>query len=68
MRKDLEDLWFYYLIEIPMKRSCKENATIKEWSEKEDYFRSKLNEEQIKILEEYMPYLKLAEYPKKMHF
>lgn len=53
MRKDLEDLWYYYLIEVPIKRNSKENATIKKWSEKEDYFRSKLNEEQRGALEEY---------------
>lgn len=53
MRKDLEDLWFYYLIEVPIKRSSKENDIINEWSRKEEYFHSKLDEEQLKILEEY---------------
>lgn len=53
MRKDLEDLWFNYLIELPIVRSEKEKTTIKEWSQKEKYFRSKLNKEQIEILDEY---------------
>lgn len=53
MRKGLEDLWFYYLIEVPIKRSSKENKTIKEWSEKEEYFRSRLNDEQLAVLAEY---------------
>lgn len=53
MRKDLEDLWFYYLIEVPIKRSSKEKATIKGWAEKEQYFRSRLNDEQLAVLAEY---------------
>lgn len=53
MRKELEDLWFYYLIEFPLKRSDKEKATIDNWSKQEDYFRSKLNDEQLEFLEEY---------------
>ncbi len=53
MRKELEDLWYYYLIEVPVKRSDRENAIIKQWSKQEDYFRSKLNDEQLHILEEY---------------
>lgn len=52
MRKELEDLW-YYLIEFPVKRSDRENAIIKEWLKQEDYFRSKLNDEQLQILEKY---------------
>lgn len=53
MRKDLENLWFYYLIEFPVKKSDKEKDAIDKWSRQEDYFRSKLNEEQLEILEEY---------------
>lgn len=53
MKKNLEDLWFNYLIEAPIKRSDKEKTAIKEWSKKEEYFHSKLDEEQMKILEEY---------------
>lgn len=53
MRQVLEDLWYYYLIEAPMERNDKEKAIISEWSEKENYFRSKLNEEQLKFLNEY---------------
>lgn len=53
MQKDLEVLWFDYLIEFPIARSKKEKTTIDKWSKKEKYFRSKLNEEQIIILDEY---------------
>lgn len=53
MRENLEDLWFDYLIEFPIERNEREKTTIKEWLNKEKYFRSNLNEEQIAILEEY---------------
>lgn len=53
MRKDLEVLWFDYLIKFPIAQSKKEKTTIDKWSKKEKYFRSKLNEEQIIILDEY---------------
>ena len=42
MRKDLEDLWNYYLIEVPIKNTKKENK-----------LRSRLTDEQILFLEEY---------------
>ena len=53
MRENLEDLWFDYLIEFPIERNEREKTTIKEWLNKEKYFRSNLNEEQIAMLEEY---------------
>lgn len=53
MPKDLEKLWFNYLIEFPIKRSDEEKNTINKMSEKDKLFRSSLNEEQIRILNEY---------------
>lgn len=53
MKKDLQDLWFDYIIEFPLERNEKEKDTIEEWSKKEKDFHSSLNEEQLKILEEY---------------
>lgn len=57
MQKDLENLWFNYLIEIPIKRSAEEIAAINELSEKEKYFRSILNEEQLTVFTEYDNFL-----------
>lgn len=53
MRKELENLWYYYLSQFQMDKSDEEKRIIKNWSEKEDYFRSKLSKEQLEILEEY---------------
>ncbi len=53
MQNDLEKLWFDYLIEFPIKNSEKEKQIINEFTKKESQFRSKLNEEQVKLLEEY---------------
>lgn len=53
MRKDLEDLWNYYLIEVPIKNTKKEEMLVKSFSQKEDKFRSRLTDEQILFLEEY---------------
>lgn len=53
LQKDLENLWFNYLIEIPIKRSAEEIAAINELSEKEKYFRTILNEEQLTAFTEY---------------
>lgn len=53
MRENLDDLWFNYLIESPVQLNEKEKTTIKEWSKQEKYFRSKLNEKQIELFEEY---------------
>lgn len=53
MRQDLEDLWNYYLIEIPIKNTKKENLIIENFYKKEKEFHSVLTEEQIKILNDY---------------
>lgn len=53
MRKELENLRFNYLIEVPIKRSNEENIIINNLTEKDRLFRSSLNEEQIKFLNEY---------------
>lgn len=53
MRKELENLRFNYLIEVPIKRSNEENIIINKLTEKDRLFRSSLNEEQIKFLNEY---------------
>jgi len=34
MRQDLEDLWNYYLIEVPIKNTKKEKSTIEAFSKK----------------------------------
>lgn len=53
MREDLNDLWNYYLIEVPLKNTEKEELHVKRYSKQEDKFRSKLTDEQIVFLEEY---------------
>ncbi len=53
MRRDLEDLWNYYLIEVPIKNTKKEDILVKNYTKSEDIFRSKLSDEQIVFLEEY---------------
>ncbi len=53
MRQDLEDLWNYYLIEVPIKNTKKEDILVKNYAKVEDAFRSKLSSEQIAFLEEY---------------
>lgn len=53
MRKELEDLWQYYLVEVPIERNEKEKKIIKKYSEAEDLLRSKLTDEQKELLEEY---------------
>lgn len=53
MRQDLEDLWNYYLIEAPIKNTKKEDILIRDYSKKENKFRSRLTDEQIGFLDEY---------------
>ena len=53
MRQDLEDLWNYYLIEQPIKNTKKEDILIRDYSKKENKFRSRLTDEQITFLDEY---------------
>lgn len=38
MKNILENLWFNYIIEIPMKKTNKEKETISEWSKKRRLF------------------------------
>lgn len=53
MRKELEELWQYYLIEVPLQRNEKEKEIIREYGEAEEKLRAKLNDEQKELLEEY---------------
>lgn len=53
MREDLEDLWNYYLIEVPIKYSKKENMIRSQFSEKEKQLRTRLTQEQLELLDEY---------------
>lgn len=53
MHKDLEKLWFDYLIEVPVTKSKREQIIINNFREKEKIFRSNLIEEQLEFFEEY---------------
>ncbi len=53
MRQDLEDLWNHYLIEAPIQNTKKEDILIRDYSKKENKFRSRLTDEQIVFLDEY---------------
>ena len=53
MREDLEDLWNYYLIEVPIKDNKKEKLIKSQFSKKEKNLRSKLTQEQLDLLNEY---------------
>ncbi len=53
MRKELEKLWYNYLIEVTVERNAQEKAVIRELTRCDNDFRSKLNEEQKAELEEY---------------
>ena len=53
MRTDLEDLWDYYLIEVPIKNTEKEDMLIKKISKSESKFRARLTDDQIVFLDEY---------------
>lgn len=53
MKKELEKLWYSYIIEEVSKRNDQEKELIKNWSVKESEFRTKLNDEQKALLEEY---------------
>lgn len=57
MRKELEDLWVNYFIEMPIERNKQEKEIIKMWSEKEKLLLSKLNSEQKELLNEYDNYV-----------
>ncbi len=53
MRKELEKLWQFYLIEVPIERNEEEKGCISEYSKISALLRSKLTDEQKKYLEEY---------------
>lgn len=53
MQKELEKLWYSYLIETIVGRNNKEKEIIKNLSVKDNYLREMLNKEQISALEEY---------------
>lgn len=67
MRKELEELWQYYLIEVPLQRNDEEKEIIKNYSKCEDILKAKLNEEQkICLKNMIMQFLKQAECLKNM--
>ncbi len=53
MRKELEELWQYYLIEVPLQRNEKEKEIIRRYGEAEDKLRAKLSDEQKELFDEY---------------
>ena len=53
MRKELEELWQYYHIEVPLQRNDNEKEIISKCGKSEEFFRTKLNDEQKELLEEY---------------
>ena len=53
MQQNLESLWYSYIVENGMVRTEQERAIIKNLSDNDEQFRSKLNQEQISLLEEY---------------
>lgn len=53
MRKELEDLWYNYLIEVMVERTDKEKEIIKNLTESDNCLRDKLNDEQKALLQNY---------------
>lgn len=53
MQKELEKLWYSYLIETIAERNANEKEIISKLSEKDNKLREMLNKEQISALEEY---------------
>ncbi len=53
MKKEITDLWENYLVEAILKKCDEEVEARKQWAKNEDALRSKLNQEQIALLEEY---------------
>lgn len=53
MKKDLEDLWYSYIIETSLKKDKRERTAISRFVEKEEEIRSMLDEKQLSKLEEY---------------
>ena len=53
MRKDLEDLWNYYLVDSPIADTKKEEITKQDFLKTEKTFRGMLTDEQLCYLTEY---------------
>ncbi len=53
MEKELEQLWYSYIVETGTVRNEQERTIIRKLSQKNEQLRSKLNQEQIVLLEEY---------------
>lgn len=53
MRKELDNLWYSYLIESVLKKSDKEKDLIKQFSTDNDALRDALNNQQKELLEKY---------------
>lgn len=53
MKKELEKLWYSYLIETIVERDVKEKEAIEKLTEKDNLLREMLNKEQLSSLEEY---------------
>ena len=53
MRQDLDDLWNYYLVDVPIKDTKKEKLIKENFLNIEKGFHSKLTQEQLEFLEEY---------------
>ena len=53
MKKEITALWENYLVEAILQKCDEEVEVRKEWARNENALRSKLNQEQIALLEEY---------------
>lgn len=53
MEKELEQLWYSYIAETGTVRTESDRAIIRKLSVKDEQLRSKLNQEQTNLLEEY---------------
>ena len=53
MEKELEQLWYSYIAETGTVRTESDRAIIRNLSVKDEQLRSKLNQEQTNLLEEY---------------
>lgn len=53
MEKELEQLWYSYIGETGTVRTEQDRIIIRNLSEQDKKLRSKLNQEQVKLLEEY---------------
>ncbi|MBQ8767756.1 MAG: hypothetical protein IJZ16_13245 [Clostridia bacterium] len=53
MKKELDDLWYSYLVETILKKSDNEKELIKQFSVDDKALREALNNEQKQLLEKY---------------